>query len=70
MADSSPFHGYLAIYLFPLIYPPYAVEEPWYSASDREKVFRTLPPENYNDKPSILKCIYELQELQAWTEQR
>lgn len=62
----------LCIYL-PLTYPhpPYAVEEPWYSMIDRNKVTPRIPtPRSWNGKPSILKGIYERQNLGGWTEDR
>jgi arylsulfatase A-like enzyme len=62
----------LCIYLplgFP--HPPYAVEDPWYSATDRD----TLPPRiptvsDWTGKPSILKGIQDGQNLTGWTEER
>lgn len=62
----------LCIYL-PLGYPhpPYGVEEPWYSMIDRSKVPPRIPtPASWEGKPSILKGIYERQNLQGWTEER
>ncbi len=62
----------LCIYL-PLTYPhpPYCVEEPWYSITDRDKLPpRALPPEGYEGKASILKGIAEGQGLQNWSEER
>jgi arylsulfatase A-like enzyme len=62
----------LCIYL-PIGYPhpPYCVEEPWFSITDREKLPpRILPPENYIGKASILKGIAQGQGLQNWTESR
>ena len=62
----------LCIYL-PLSnpHPPYCVEEPWYSVTDREKLPRRAQhPKNWKGKPSILKGIYENQNLQDWTEER
>ena len=62
----------LCIYL-PLTYPhpPYAVEEPWYSLTDREKIPPRAPaPEGWEGKPSILKGIWEKQHMQTWTEER
>ncbi len=60
------------IYL-PLSYPhpPYGVEDPWYSMIDRGAIQQRIPaPENWDDKPSLLKGIYERQRLQGWTEDR
>lgn len=58
------------IYL-PLTYPhpPYAVEEPWYSMIDRNKMPKRIPvPKDWKGKPSLLKGIYENQHLQNFTE--
>lgn len=60
------------IYL-PLQYPhpPYAVEEPWFSAIDRSKVPPRVPtPKDWSLKPSMLRGIYERQNLRTWTEDR
>lgn len=62
----------LCIYL-PLTYPhpPYGVEDPWYSMIDRSKIPPRIPtPEGWEDKPSMLKGIYERQNLKDWTEER
>ncbi len=62
----------LCIYL-PLGYPhpPYCVEEPWYSMTDRTKIpTRVRPPDNWENKPSILKGIFENQHMQDWSEER
>ena len=62
----------LFIYL-PLGYPhpPYCVEEPWFSAIDRDKLPPRIPaPENWDGKPSLLKGIYDRQNLQDWDEER
>lgn len=62
----------LCLYL-PLNYPhpPYCVEEPWYSMTDRAKLpRRALPPEGWSGKPSILKGICEGQGLTHWSEER
>jgi len=62
----------LCIYLsldFP--HPPYGVEEPWYSITDRRKVPPRIPtPPGWEGKPSILKGIWENQNLKSWTEDR
>ncbi len=52
-------------------HPPYGIEEPWFSKINR----RSLPPriqapQEWIDKPSLLKGIYERQKLQGWTEDR
>ena len=62
----------LCIYL-PLGYPhpPYQVEEPFYSMTDRAKLPARLPtPEGWRGKPSLLKGIWERQRMQTWTEER
>ncbi len=62
----------LCVYL-PLTYPhpPYCVEEPWYSMTDRSKLpRRARHPEGWDEKPSILKGIWENQHLRGWTEDR
>ncbi|SKC83047.1 sulfatase-like hydrolase/transferase [Maledivibacter halophilus] len=59
----------LCIYL-PLLYPhpPYAVEEPFYSMIDRNKVSKCIEPfEDWTLKPSILKGIYDRQDLKNWS---
>lgn len=61
----------LCIYL-PLTYPhpPYAVEEPWFSAIDRAKLPpRVLPPAGEGE-PSMLRGIRERQGLRGWCEER
>ena len=62
----------LCIYL-PLGYPhpPYAVEEPYYSMIDRNKLPQRIPaPQSWAGKPSILRNIYDNQNLQGWSEER
>ena len=62
----------LCIYL-PLSYPhpPYAVEEPWYSAIDRDALPPRVPaPDDWTGKPSLLKGIWERQNMQSWNEER
>lgn len=62
----------LCLYL-PIEYPhpPYCVEEPWYSITERGKIpRRAAHPENWQGKPSMLKGICENQGLQGWTEER
>jgi arylsulfatase A-like enzyme len=62
----------LCIYL-PLGYPhpPYAVEEPYYSAIDRDLLPPRVPtPADWTGMPSLLKGIYENQRLQGWSEER
>lgn len=62
----------LCLYL-PLMYPhpPYGVEEPWFSVTDRSKLPPRIPaPEDWQGKPGILKGISQGQGLQGWTEER
>jgi arylsulfatase A-like enzyme len=62
----------LCLYL-PIGYPhpPYGVEDPWYSMIDRTKMPpRTPPPESWDDKPSLLRGLWEGQHLQEWSEER
>ncbi len=62
----------LCIYL-PISYPhpPYAVEDPWYNMIDRELIPDRIPaPDDWSDKPSLLKGIYDQQNLTGWTEDR
>ena len=62
----------ICLYL-PLSYPhpPYCVEEPWYSVIEREKLpKRAQHPENWEGKPSILKGIWDNQNLEGWSEDR
>lgn len=62
----------LCVYL-PLVYPhpPYGVEEPWYSLTDRTKIpRRARHPESWAGKPSILKGICQGQGMQGWSEER
>jgi arylsulfatase A-like enzyme len=62
----------LCIYL-PLGYPhpPYAVEDPYYSMIDRDKIPPRVPTQHaWSGKPSILKGIQENQNLQDWSEDR
>jgi len=62
----------LCIYL-PLGYPhpPYAVEEPYYSAIDRGLLPPRVPaPEDWAGTPSLLKGIHDNQRLQGWSEER
>ena len=52
-------------------HPPYAVEDPWFSAIDRDRLpERTPTPPGWQGKPSILKGIAEGQGLQGWSEER
>ena len=78
LIQSAPQDQRLCIYL-PLGYPhpPYAVEEPYHSMIDRSKIPQRIPtPDGWVGaagdarKPSILRGIYERQNLQGWTEDR
>jgi arylsulfatase A-like enzyme len=72
LIDSYDCRKPLCIYL-PLTFPhpPYAVEEPWYSAVDRGVLPPRAPtPEGRSGKPAILEGIRERQRLQSWTEDR
>ena len=72
MIKNAPKDKPLCIYL-PLSYPhpPYAVEEPWFSMIDREKLPERIPaPESWEGKPCLLKGIYERQNLTGWSEER
>ena len=52
-------------------HPPYGIEEPWFSKINRKKIpLRKNAPESWTGKPSILKGIYERQNLEGWTEDR
>ncbi|MFX1339128.1 MAG: sulfatase-like hydrolase/transferase [Promethearchaeota archaeon] len=52
-------------------HPPYGIEEPWFSKINRKALPpRKKPPKNWEAKPSLLKGIYERQNLQGWTEDR
>jgi arylsulfatase A-like enzyme len=62
----------LCIYL-PLTYPhpPYAVEDPWFSAIDRGALPPRIPaPGTWAGKPSMLAGIAERQGLSGWSEDR
>lgn len=52
-------------------HPPYGVEDPWFSAVDRDLLPpRTPTPAGWEGKPSILRGIYENQGLSGWSEER
>jgi len=62
----------LCIYL-PLSYPhpPYAVEDPWFSAIDRASLPPRIPaPDDPVDEPSLLTGIRERQNMTGWSEER
>ncbi|KXA94811.1 arylsulfatase [candidate division MSBL1 archaeon SCGC-AAA259E19] len=64
----KPFCIYLSL---GFAHPPYAVEDPWYNMIDRDKAPERKPtPDSWRDKPSILKGIYERQNLQNLTEEQ
>ena len=69
---NAPTDQPLCIYLplnFP--HPPYLVEEPFYSAIDRDKLPARAPaPADWSHKPSLLKGIAQMQGLTEWTEER
>jgi arylsulfatase A-like enzyme len=72
MIRNAPEDQPLCIYL-PLSYPhpPYGVEDPWYSQIDRSRLPARLPaPEDWSGKPSLLKGIYENQNMMGWSEER
>ena len=49
-------------------HPPYGIEEPWFSIIDRNKLPPRRKTPDWSKKPSLLKGIYERQNLQNWTE--
>jgi arylsulfatase A-like enzyme len=52
-------------------HPPYVVEDPWFSAIDRDRLPPRSPtPPGWEGKPSLLKGIWEEQGLQGWSEER
>ncbi len=52
-------------------HPPYGIEEPWFSMIDRNKLPpRKETPKDWSGKPSLLKGIYERQNLQNLTEDK
>jgi len=52
-------------------HPPFAVEDPWYSQIDRNKIPPRIPtPDHWDGYPSMMKGIYDLQGLQDWSEER
>lgn len=62
----------LCLYL-PLQYPhpPYGVEEPWFSLTDRAAVPARIPePADLSNRPRILDGILQNQKLRDWTEDR
>jgi arylsulfatase A-like enzyme len=68
LPEDKPFCLYL-----PLSYPhpPFAVEEPFFSMIDRNKVPDRIPtPDNWDMRPTMEKGIYERTGMQGWTEER
>ncbi|MBD3350363.1 MAG: sulfatase-like hydrolase/transferase [Candidatus Lokiarchaeota archaeon] len=64
----KPFCVYLPL-SFP--HPQYAVDDPWFSIIDREKLpERPQHPANWEGKPKILKGIWENQNISNWSEDR
>jgi len=52
-------------------HPPYCVEEPWFSSINRVAIPDIRhEPENYSGKASMLKGLYENQNLQSWDDER
>lgn len=52
-------------------HPPYAVEEPYFSAIDRSKVPPRIPtPEGWEGKPSILESLSDGLNLRTWSEEQ
>jgi arylsulfatase A-like enzyme len=52
-------------------HPPYQVEEPYFSAINRENMKKRIPaPKDWSLKPSILKGIVEHQNMQSWSEEK
>ena len=71
LIKNPPTDGPLCINLtlsFP--HPPYAAEDPWYSLIDRAKLPPRVPAPDWEDKPSMLKGIWERQNMQGWSEAR
>lgn len=51
-------------------HPPYCVEEPWYSITDREAIPDRFTYANWDDKPALLQGIRDGQHLTNWSEER
>ena len=52
-------------------HPPYAVEDPWFSLIEREKLPARIPaPPDWTGKPALEKGLFELQGLSGWDESR
>ena len=66
--NEQPFCLYISL-VFP--HPPYACEDPWYSMINRSQIddIRTVP-KDWSTKASMLKGIYDKQNLQNWDLER
>lgn len=51
-------------------HPPYCVEEPWYSLTDRSALPARYQYETWHDKPALLSGIRDGQCLTEWSENR
>ena len=51
-------------------HPPYGVEEPWYSLTDRNTVPARFRYATWDDKPGLLAAIRDGQRLAGWSEDR
>ena len=51
-------------------HPPYCVEEPWYSVTNRDDIPDRHTYQTWDDKPGLLRGIRDGQRLTAWTEAR
>ena len=51
-------------------HPPYCVEEPWYSITDRSAIPERNTYSTWEDKPGLLRGIRDGQGLEGWTEER
>ncbi len=72
LIENRPTDKPLCIYL-PLTYPhpPYAVEDPWFSAIDRASLPPRIPaPDEPVDEPSLRTGIRERQNMTGWSEER
>ncbi len=66
--DDRPFCFHLPL-MSP--HPPIAVEEPYFSMIDRDKVLPRIPePEDWSGKASMLKGICENRRLGTWSDER
>ncbi len=62
----------ICIYL-PLAHPhpPYAVEDPWFSLIERDKLPARIPaPDDWTGLPSLLPSLHDLQRLGNWSEKK